>query len=594
MPSERVPNLARHGAGLIHEQYDAYTRGFGEITRRAAARFSARNWHGMFSDASERLELYRKFVDPAVEELTELLGPRLSDRTIWSAMKHAFAKAASERPDVSLAETFFNSASRRVFHTVGVDSRVEFVSSEVPTLSLDDARLLADPFSGASGTTTALWRILEAHPFAARWEDPSRDARLAAEALNAHLAAVWGAPGFDVAEVLRPVFFRNKGAYIVGRIHRGERSLPLVLALLNRDGRVVVDAVLPDEDEASIVFSFTRSYFHVDVENASALVAFLKTIMPKKPVAELYTALGFHKHGKTELYRDLLRHLAASGDRFVLAPGEAGMVMLVFTLPSYDVVFKVIRDRFGYPKATERKDVLAKYRMVFHHGRAGRLVDVQEFEHLEFPRSRFQPELLEMLLADASDTVEAIGESIVIHHLFTERRLTPLNLFLKDASPEAARTAALDFGEALRDLARTNIFPGDLLLKNFGLTRHGRVVFYDYDEIEFLTDVNFREMPSGGDGDDEGGGDEPSFYVGERDVFPEEFLTFMGLRGPVREAFLGRHGELLEVGFWLRMQRQVRSGEILDIFPYPEARRIRRVLPATDSNASLCAGPDAP
>ena len=576
MSRERAPDLGRCGADLIHEQYDAYTRGFGEITRRAAARFSARNWHGMFSDAAERLELYRKFVDPAVDSLTALLGARVADRTIWSAMKRAFAEAASERPDVNLAETFFNSASRRIFHTVGVDAHVEFVSAEVPTLSMDDARLLADTFSGIAGTATALWRILEAHPFAARWEDPSRDARLAAESLNAHLANVWGAPGFDAAEVLRPVFFRNKGAYIVGRIHRGDRSLPLLLALLNRDGRIVVDAVLPDENEASIVFSFTRSYFHVDVENASALVAFLKTIMPRKPVSELYTALGFNKHGKTELYRDLLRHLASSGDRFVRAPGEAGMVMLVFTLPSYDVVFKVIRDRFAYPKTTERREVLGKYRMVFHHGRAGRLVDVQEFEHLEFPRARFEPELLEALLAGASETVEAAGESLVIHHLFTERRLTPLDLFLRDASPEEARTAALDLGEAMRDLARTNVFPGDLLLKNFGLTRHGRVVFYDYDEIEFLTDVNFREMPSGRDGDDDGDGGEPAFYVDEQDVFPEEFLTFMGLRGPAREAFLERHRDLLDVGFWLRTQRQVRSGEILDVFPYPEARRIRR------------------
>ena len=575
MPPERAPDPARRGADLIHEQYDAYTRGFADITRRAAARFSARNWHGMFADASERLQLYRKFVDPAVDSLTALLGERVADRGIWSAMKRAFAKAASERPDVSLAETFFNSASRRIFHTVGVDSHVEFVSAEVPTLSLSDARLLADTFSGASGTATALWRILEAHPFAARWEDPSRDARLAAEALNAHLTKVWGAPGFDAAEVLRPVFFRNKGAYIVGRIHRGDRSLPLVLALLNENGRVVVDAVLPDEDEASIVFSFTRSYFHVDVENASALVAFLKTIMPKKPVSELYTALGFNKHGKTELYRDLLRHLAASGDRFVLAPGEAGMVMIVFTLPSYDVVFKVIRDVFAYPKATERRDVLNKYRIVFQHGRAGRLVDVQEFEHLEFPLSRFSPDLRETLLSGAPSTVEVVGDNLVVHHLFTERRLTPLNLFLRNAPTDAVRRAILDYGEAIREMARTNIFPGDLVLKNFGLTRHGRVVFYDYDEIAFLTDVNFRELPASDDGEG-GGGEEPSFYVGENDVFPEELLTFLGLRGTAHEAFVEAHSDLLRVGFWLDTQRQIRTGDVPDVFPYPESRRLRR------------------
>jgi len=578
MPAALLADVPRKAADLLVRAHAEYTSAFGEITRRAPSRFSDRDWAGMRADTLERLELYRKVLDPAVEALSALLGPRVSEKTVWTGMKEAFAALVAERVDLGLAETFFNSASRRIFHTVGVDPRVEFVASEVPVLSLEDARLLADTFSGAGGTATALWRILEAHPFAVRWEDASRDARLAAEALNAHLGKVWGAPGFETAEVLRPVFFRNKGAYIVGRIRRGDRSLPLVLALLNRDGRVVVDAVLADEDEASMVFSFTRSYFHVDVENAASLVAFLKTIMPKKPVAELYTALGFNKHGKTELFRDLLRHLAASDDLFVLAPGEAGMVMLVFTLPSYDVVFKVIRDRFAYPKTTERKDVLDKYRMVFRHGRAGRLVDVQEFEHLEIPVSRFDPALLSQLLSGASETVEIAGDNVVIHHLFTERRLTPLNLFLRDAPPEEARRAVRDLGEAMRDLARTNVFPGDLLLKNFGLTRHGRVVFYDYDEIEFLSDMNFRELPSDeeGGGDEEYGGAEPSFYVGERDVFPEEFLTFMGLRGAAREAFLESNRDLLGVRFWLDTQREVRSGVLLDVYPYPEARRLSR------------------
>ncbi len=573
MPPESSSDHARRGAGLLREHYDAYTRGFGEITRRATARFSEADWTGMRADALERLELYRKLLDPAVEGLTGLLGAGVSDKSVWSAMKGAFAKLVRDRVDIELAETFFNSASRRIFHTVGVDPRVEFVASEVPSLSLEDARLLADTFSGAGGTTTALWRILAAHPFAAGWEDPSRDARLAAEKLNAHLERAWGAPGFETAEVLRPVFFRNKGAYIVGRIRRGERSLPLLLALANRSGRVVVDAVLSDEDEASIVFSFTRSYFHVDVENAAALAAFLKTVMPKKPVSELYTALGFNKHGKTELFRDLLRHMAASDDAFVLAPGERGMVMIVFTLPSYDVVFKVIRDVFAYPKTTDRKEVLGKYRMVFEHGRAGRLVDVQEFEHLEFPVSRLSPPLLETLLTRAPSAVELAGDNVVIHHLFTERRLTPLDLYLKEAPPEAIRRAIVDYGEAIRDMAKTNIFPGDLLLKNFGLTRHGRVVFYDYDEIAFVSDLNFRELPDSGDGEGEGG-EEPSFYVGENDVFPEELFTFMGLRGAAREAFLETHEDLLGVGFWLEMQRRIRTGDLLDVFPYPEGCRL--------------------
>src|ERR1039457_5720528 len=536
---------AETGAGWLLRAYGEYTRAFGEITRRAPARFSERDWHGTRADALERLELYRHRLDPTIRDLEALFGEGVSDVALWAEMKTLFARLAAGRQDLELAETFFNSASRRIFHTVGVDSRAEFVSSEPPSL-----------------------------PLAAGWEDIARDAALGAEKLEAALEEVWGAPHFDSLEMLRPVFFRSKGAYLIGRVHRGDQTLPLVVALLNRDGRVTVDAVLADEDEASIVFSFTRSYFHVECPRPAALVAFLKALMPKKPVGELYTALGFNKHGKTELYRDLLRHLASSEDRFVEAPGAAGMVMLVFTLPSYDVVFKVIRDSFAPPKTTGRQDVLDKYRLVFHHTRAGRLEDVQEFEHLSFPASRFDSRLLERLLAGAAETVERRGSEVVLHHLFTERRLTPLDIFLRDAAAETARNAAVDFGEAIRDLAKSNIFPGDLLPKNFGLTRHGRVVFYDYDEICFLTDVNFRELPPDLE---EGGwvGEQPPFWVGPGDVFPEEFLTFMGLRGPAHEAFLERHSDLLEVRFWLDIQRRERAGEIVDVFPYPRELRLR-------------------
>ena len=360
----------------------------------------------------------------------------------------------------------------------------------------------------------------------------------------------WGRSRFDSLEMLRPVFFRSKGAYLIGRVRRGDRTRPLVIALLNRDGRVTVDAVLADEDEASIVFSFTRSYFHVECPRPAALVAFLKALMPKKPVGELYTALGFNKHGKTELYRDLLRHLASSDDRFVEAPGAAGMVMLVFTLPSYDVVFKVIRDSFAPPKTTARQDVLDKYRLVFHHTRAGRLADVQEFEHLSFPVARFDLGSSSGSSPAPRKTVERRGSEVVLHHLFTERRLTPLDIFLRDAAAETARAAAVDFGEAIRDLAKSNIFPGDLLPKNFGLTRHGRVVFYDYDEICFLTDVNFRELPAGVD--EESSNAEPSFWVGPGRRLSRGVLHVHGAaragprslprapRGPSRRAVLAR------------------------------------------------------
>jgi isocitrate dehydrogenase kinase/phosphatase len=339
---------------------------------------------------------------------------------------------------------------------------------------------------------------------------------------------------------------------------------------------VVVDAALLTVDEASIVFSFTRSAFHVDAPAPVRVIRFLKSIMPAKRIAELYVALGYDKHGKAELYRDLVDHLERSSDAFEIAAGDRGLVMTVFTLPSYDVVFKVIRDRFEYPKTTSREHVIGRYQLVFRHDRAGRLVDTQEFKHLAIPRDRVSDDLLAELLASASRSVEVAGDRVVLKHVYTERRVTPLNLYLRDAStPEAAAGAAvLDFGRAIKDLAATNIFPGDLLLKNFGVTRHGRVVYYDYDEICLVTECTFRLMPEPRT-DEEALAAEPWFYVGPHDIFPTELGTFMGLYGPLRDVFLVEHGDLLSPEFWQSMQAVHHAGEVVDIYPYRPERRLR-------------------
>ena len=369
------------------------------------------------------------------------------------------------------------------------------------------------------------------------------------------------------------VFYRNQGAYLVGRIRNGDQVMPLTLALHHQAGGIVVDAVLLSADEVSIIFSFTRSYFHVEVHRPRDLVMFLKSFMPRKPIAELYIAIGYNKHGKTELYRDLMRHIDRSTDTLEIAPGDRGMVMCVFTLPSFDVVFKVIRDRFAYPKTSSRRDVMERYQLVFKHDRAGRLADVQEFEHLAFARDRFSADLLRELAGEAAETV-TIGSRIVeIKHVYVERRMTPLNLYIREAQLSDASKAIVDYGQSVRDLAATNIFPGDMLLKNFGVTRHGRVVFYDYDELCLVTDCHFRDLPAAADESDEFGA-EPWFYVGQSDIFPEEFINFMGLGGELLDTFLKAHRDLLTARYWQGIQARHRAGELFDIIPYPRLRRL--------------------
>jgi len=565
--------LARRGAAAIFAAFGDYEREFQAITRRAKVRFEQRDWHGWQQDALERLELYPRVIARVVGEIRHLLDFSETDKKLWATMKSAYAEVIGSCQDIELAETFFNSVSRRIFTTIGVDPRIEFLFSDFDTPAEAGSVPIYRTHPARGALAELIKQVLTGCEFAAPFEDRDRDAHRVARAINRQLQAVVSAMPIDAIDMIPAVFYRNQGAYLVGRIRSGDQVMPLTLALQHQEGGIVVDAVLLSADEVSIIFSFTRSYFHVEVHRPRDLVAFLKSFMPRKPIAELYIAIGYNKHGKTELYRDLMRHIDQSTDTFDIARGDRGMVMSVFTLPSFDVVFKVIRDRFAFPKTSSRRDVIERYQLVFKHDRAGRLADVQEFEHLTFARDRFSQRLLDELAAEAAESVTIGPRMVEIKHAYVERRMTPLNLYIREAELPAACNAILDYGQAVRDLAATNIFPGDMLLKNFGVTRHGRVVFYDYDELCLVTDCHFRELPAAADESDEFDA-EPWFYVGPNDIFPEEFITFMGLGGELRDTFLKAHGDILTAQYWQGIQTRHRAGELLDIIPYPWSRRL--------------------
>ncbi|HXI20495.1 MAG TPA: bifunctional isocitrate dehydrogenase kinase/phosphatase, partial [Gemmatimonadales bacterium] len=430
-------------------------------------------------------------------------------------------------------------------------------------------------YSADRGLESLFRSLLGQLPFAARYDVLDADAALVARAVAADLAAQPELGPLERVELVPSPFYRNKGAYLVGRLRTAGGVLPLVIAVVHDEDGLRTDAALTTSDEVSVVFSFTRSYFQVEVDCPRALVGFLRSLMPLKPVGELYTSLGYHKHGKTELVRALFRHMETHDARFELAAGDKGLVMAVFALPSLNVVFKLIKDRFGPPKRTTRQQVMEKYHLVFVRDRVGRLADAQEFEDLEFARDRFGPGLLQELEVECAGTLRVEGDRVIIRHLYTERRVTPLNLYLREVDESRGIDAILDYGQAIKDLAAANIFTGDMLLKNFGVTRHGRVIFYDYDELCLLTECNFREIPQARHEEDEFSA-EPWFAVGERDVFPEEFRVFMTLPGRLGEAFRTTHGDLLTVEFWRRMQDLARQGEVIDFFPYKPARRLPR------------------
>ena len=563
---------ARALARTVGDLFFAFRERFDAITALAPGRFVGRQWHEAQRDAAERLALYKAHVDQTAGAVRARAGDPPSPAD-WREAKSLFARMIAGRRDAEIAATFFNSVTRRVFTTIGVDAETEFTDRDSPLpIDTTGANIRACDLS-AIDTRAARW-ILRGGPYPADIEPGDSDARAVATTITAALDAL-GPAGPVRLEMLEAVFYRNKGAYLVGKAIRGTHTVPIVIAMLNDSTGIYVDAVLTSSDEASVVFGFSWSYFRVATRCPRATVAFLASVMPLKRVDELYTAIGFNKHGKTELYRGLRAHLTREDTRFVTPEGDEGLVMTVLALPSFNLVIKLIKDTFGQPKTTTRRAVMAKYHLVFVRDRAGRLADAQEFEHLELPRRCLPEAVLAHLVTTAAGSLRLEPDRVVLTHCYTERYVTPLNVYLKRAEPNAARVAIVDYGSAIKDLAGANIFTGDMLLKNFGVSRHGRVIFYDYDELALLADCRFRRLPPPRDEADQMSA-EPWYGIGEHDVFPEEFGPFLVPAGALGDEFLGAHADLLTVEFWVRMQERVARGELPDVFPYRADRRLTR------------------
>ena len=571
----RQPDVARC-ARLIYEGFERYNKQFRRITDRARRRFEERDWKGQIQDIGERLELYDRWCETIRHRLHRELGSGAERREWWRQVRDLYGSRLDNVPDAGFMKTFFNSISRRTFGTVGTDGMLEFIQP-APDEGLES--LAKRRYPCWNDVETAFRRVVGDFKFRVPYQDAGRDVRFMAGEVLGHAARLGiDASGFHRLEFIDSHFFQGARAYLVGRIIHERLTLPIVVAFENTGQGIRVDAVLLEESRINIVFSYTRSYYFTDPTSVVGAVQFLHSILPRKPIDELYTVLGRLRQGKTERFRCFSDHLRRSRDLFVHAEGDPGLVMQVFTLRSFNLVFKVIRDQFGYPKNTTREQVISRYRLVSRHDHAGRLIDTQEFLNLKLPADRFEPGLLAELLEGTAETVHREGADLVLNRVYIERRVRPLNLYIREASRENAVVAILDYGQAIKDLAETNIFPGDLLLKNFGVTASGRVVFYDYDEVALVTECRFRELP---EPDDDFDLMDPgaTLYIGPNDIFPEEFIKFLAMEKDLRCAFLAAHGDLLTAQYWRDVKNRRLAGEITHVVPYRRFRERGIAMP---------------
>ncbi len=585
-------------AKAMMDGFNRHYRLFRTESARAKHRFETADWHGQQRAQRERIEFYDLRVKEAVRRLEKEFKAHEQPMEVWQQVKLHYIGLLIDHHQPELAETFFNSVTTKILHRTYFHNDFIFVRPAVSTEYIENDEPAATPtyrayYPSRETLGETVERIITNFRLQRPFQDLDRDVRLVEAAMAARLVHVKLRANFQI-QVLASLFFRNKGAYVVGKIINGFNEVPFALPILHgeADGKLVIDACLFGEDELQMLFSFARAYFMVDMEVPSAYVQFLRSLMPRKPRAEIYNALGLAKQGKTLFYRDFLYHLKHSSDKFRIAPGIKGMVMLVFDLPSFPFVFKVIKDYYPPQKDTTREQIKGKYLLVKQHDRVGRMADTLEYSEVAFDRSRFEDELIEEIRKFAPSQLEIADrdgdgrEEVIIKHLYIERRMIPLNLYLQEAfdaqASEQVERAVIEYGNAIKDLVAANIFPGDMLWKNFGVTRNGKVVFYDYDEIEYITDCNFRRVPAPRNEDDEMSG-EVWYSVGKNDVFPETFGPFLLGNPAVRDVFMQHHADLLDADFWQGHKARIAAGHVFDVFPYEPERRFAHRLAAGEA-----------
>ena len=602
-PTRLDSTVAYDIAKAMMDGFNRHYRLFRTESARAKHRFETADWHGQQRAQRERIEFYDLRVLECSNRLEREFGAGEQPMDVWQQVKLHYIGLLVDHHQPELAETFFNSVTTKILHRAYFQNDFIFVRPAVSTEYIEDSDAQARPtyrsyYPALDTMTEVLARMLQDFDLRLPFDNITRDAGWVAQAMLARLGDVKLRANFQI-QVLSGLFFRNKGCYVVGKLINGFTEFPFALPILhNKGASLVVDAALFGEDDLLMLFSFARAYFMVDMEVPSAYVQFLRSMMPRKPRNEIYNALGLAKQGKTLFYRDFLHHLRHSTDKFRIAPGIKGMVMLVFDLPSFPYVFKVIKDYYPPPKDTSREQIKGKYLLVKQHDRVGRMADTLEYSEVGFPRDRFSDELIAEIVKFAPSQLEINDRDgdgtleVILKHVYIERRMIPLNIYLQEAFDAGGANAAdtsvnaerareqiergvVEYGNAIKDLVAANIFPGDMLWKNFGITRHGKVVFYDYDEIEYITDCNFRRVPAPRNEEDEMSG-ETWYSVGPKDVFPETFGPFLLGNPAVRGVFMKHHADLLDAAFWQSHKDRIAAGHVHDVFPYDREKRFPR------------------
>ena len=573
--------VARKLARSVFAGFEAMFSQFLNITLGAQSRFEQRKYHSVQSAMRERLQVYEREVKNVSEAVRVIAYAELTCPQTWQLAKNIYGDMVENHENKPIAHTFFNSTFGAIWDDKKIRTvhlfvlKAKYRSEPRSYESLVSRVSLHNGFNNAVKTliTNQVFRV----PFSQLERDVATLQSTLMQGAKQQCKQVYELINLNdgYIEYANSLFFRNKACYLIGRcIAKNGDNMPFAIAILNTDEGLKLDAVMMGADQLSLLFGFARTYFMVDTDKPARYVDYLSVLMPHKQRFELFNAIGFIKHAKTEFYRykvDTTKNSPANF-KYVTAPGTPGMVMLVFTIEGLDYVYKVIKDKFSAPKTATKAQVIDKYNFVKQADRVGRLVDTHEFRYLAFDLSRFSDELLEQMKSQIGSSMVISGKALILKHVYVERKMTPLNLYITQCDNKTLERVMHDYGKAIKELAGANIFPGDMLMKNFGVTRWGRVVFYDFDEICPLTDCNFREVPQTQNALEELSRNS-YFDIAENDIFPSQFKVFFSANEIAFNYFNNKHSNLFLATFWQGCQQQVHNGFLPDVYPYKQSWR---------------------
>jgi len=573
--------IASKLARSVFAGFEAMFSQFLNITLGAQSRFEQRQYHSVQSAMRERLQVYEREVKNVSEAVRVIAYAELTCPQTWQLAKNIYGDMVQNHENKPIAHTFFNSTFGAIWDDKKIRTvhlfvlKAKYRSEPRSYESLVSRVSLHNGFNNAVKTliTNQVFRV----PFSHLERDVATLQSTLMQGAKQQCKQVYELINLNdgYIEYANSLFFRNKACYLIGRcIAKNGDNMPFAIAILNTDEGLKLDAVMMGADQLSLLFGFARTYFMVDTDKPARYVDYLSVLMPHKQRFELFNAIGFIKHAKTEFYRhkvDTTKNSPANF-KYVKAPGTPGMVMLVFTIEGLDYVYKVIKDKFSAPKTATKAQVIDKYNFVKQADRVGRLVDTHEFRYLAFDLSRFSDELLEQMKSQIGSSIVISGKALILKHVYVERKMTPLNLYINQCDNKTLERVMHDYGKAIKELAGANIFPGDMLMKNFGVTRWGRVVFYDFDEICPLTDCNFRDVPQTQNALEELSSNS-YFDIAENDIFPSQFKVFFSANDIAFNYFNNEHSNLFLATFWQSCQQQVHNGYLPDVYPYKQSWR---------------------